>query len=498
MRRNTRWLAYVLCLLLLAQTAAASALSFSFSPGLQQVAERLQAGHAYEIQVQGELAAWPDLNPESLEAFRNWLGNHSLSLHLQNLRGSADSLAVLKRGETPLLTLFTTQTDEQAAMTLGREGQPLTRYLGAGQDTPWHTLLGLDTRMTDLKAARAALQSLGQAALPYLAAYEKPVKAATTIKNVGRGTSQMVYTLKKDEAQAFFEEAGPQLLPLLKEALTALLPGDAEALFPSLDSLMPGGTLTIKRILDKEEQDLGLQITGLIQVNGQARRLTLFGGVAEKGLYLSLKLPATRGNDNLQVQLSFLTEGSRLKGDWRYEAVSGKNRHRASGSITLTSALKEEVERITGKITGTSRVTGEAPASFDFFIRPELEARGDSLTGSLTLQELAGKKVRKEVVLHLTGQPAPAITPPLPMAEVVLAEAGPEELGSMARAVQQALIPLLTDFLMDLPLDTRKLVLHDLGRDQRTQGDSVLPGILPIGDFVVTEETIPTTKEENP
>lgn len=502
MHRSRKWLAATLCLMLLLHAGLAGALTLSFSPGLTAVSQRLDRGHAYGIQVQAQLAAWPDLNPETLDALQAWLGQHRLEMTLQGDKTGRDSLAALMQGDNRLLSLYTHEAADSAQMLLGGRGQAMTRYIGTPDSPPWQTLLGLDTDFCNPGAAREQLSRLGQAALPFLTAFEKPVKTATTIKNVGRGSSQLVYTLKKDEALLLYQEAREQVLPPLKAALMALLPGQADslgsALGSALDSLQPDGSLTIKRILDKEDQDLGLQITGQVQLQGKARRLTLFGGVTDSGLYLSLRLPATRGNDTLSLQLSILDAPGQLKGDWRYEWVSGKDRHRMNGSLSLTSATKEGVERVTGKITGTSRRTGEKAASFEFLIKPDLEIREDALTGSLLLQELSGKKAVREMVLTLKGQPAPAFAAPAPMAEIDLNTAESTQLPAIAGQVQQAFIPVLTDFLMGLSLPTRQLVLHDLGRDQRTQGDSVPAGILPLPTFVVTDESIPTTKEENP
>ena len=497
MGKTRKWTSLLACLLLVLQAASAAALSLSFSPGLSQVASRLSKGHAYQLQVQGELAAWPDLNPETLAALQAWLAVHRLEAQVQNIRGSEESQARLLKGEQGLLSVYTREDGRSAEFILGT-GHQATRYLGRPGESPWQTLLGLDTRLPDWPRAREQLNLLGQAALPYLTAYEKPVKAATTIKNVGRGASQLVYTLKKDDALAFYEEAREQILPPLKAALGALLPNRAAALSEALDSLAPEGSLTIKRILDKEDRDLGIQVTGTVRLAGAARRLSLLYGLGEEGLYLNLRLPATRGRDSLSLQLSLLSENSKLKADWRYDRQAGTDRHRASGSLSLLSREKDGAEQVSGKITLSSRHTGEQARSQDYVLQPDLRLEGESLQGSLKIQELSGRKLVRELSLQLLGQPVPALTPPLPMTEVDLATAGPKELPEIARRAQQALVPILTDFLMDLPLSVRQLVLHDLGRDQRTEGDSVPAGIFGLPTFVVTDETIPTTKEETP
>ncbi|MEJ1731452.1 hypothetical protein SMA90_34520, partial [Escherichia coli] len=82
--------------------------------------------------------------------------------------------------------------------------------------------------------------------------------------------------------------------------------------------------LTLKRVLDQAGEDLGLQLTGNISLLGRRHRLTLFGGWSATGGYLSLKLPAARGNDTFELQLSLARQENRLKADWRFREVAGK------------------------------------------------------------------------------------------------------------------------------------------------------------------------------
>jgi hypothetical protein len=76
-----------------------------------------------------------------------------------------------------------------------------------------------------------------------------------------------------------------------------------------------------------------------------------------------------------------------------------------------------------------------------------------------------------------------------------LRAATPEQVAAAAQQVKTAFMPLMTDYLLQLPLEIRKLVLHDLGRDARTEGESVPVVTQDNSPFTVIDES---TKEETP
>ncbi|NLX83507.1 MAG: hypothetical protein GXZ04_06815 [Clostridiales bacterium] len=447
-----------------------SAGTLSFSQGLTEWSQALEAGRSLGVTAQFELTAWPNLTPQTVNAIQTWLAGHQLSLVVKG----QDSLAQLLAGDQALLSMQAGQDTESAALTLFTpDEQPPARYLGDLMQPPWQVLLGQDTWLPDLNAFQTALTNLGQAALPHLAAFEKPVKTSTSIKNVGIGKSQLVYTLKKDEAQAFWQAVSADLLPLMDAAVFAVTNKQAKALTESLRTMKPEGTLIIKRILDADGQDLGLQVTGTVAVDGKTRKLTLFGGVVDKGLYISFKLPSTRGSDTFTAQISFTADKGKLAGDWRVLIVAGKHRRNLTGKLNLKSLVDESGERISGKFSLSDRITGDVKSTLEYVITPDIHFTGNTLQGSLLLQEMSGKTARKEIRLALTGALDAPFAALVPMTEMDLRTAAPGQVSAAAEKVKTAFLPLITEFLMAQPLETRRLILHDLGRDARTQGESV-------------------------
>lgn len=486
-------MALVLALSLLCAPALAG-----FSPGLDALGSRL-AGGAYQLSLSATLDTWPDLDPRSLSALQGWLEKARLDLVIQ--QEDAFSQAALWQEDQQLLTLQTRGLDDQAWLALATPWMPPVSYVGPVDSPPGHTLLGLGPWLMDPHQAAQAAQALAREALPGLLPYEKPVKTALSIKNAGRGASQLVYALKAEEAQAYWATHAPRLLPRLEALLQALLPARAAWIGEALSTLSPDGALTLKRVLDQAGEDLGLQLTGNISLLGRRHRLTLFGGWSATGGYLSLKLPAARGNDTFELQLSLARQDNRLKADWRFREVAGKDRHSASGTLDLKSVAQEGGERLHGSLTAHSqRTLAGTRSKRDFTLKPELYLKEGALSGTLDISQQVDGRLARALTLSLQGQPHGPLTPLEAMSEIALHQAE-ESLVALERArVQTALLPALKGFLLALPDEVRYLVLHDIGRERRALE---LSGVAPLADTdgpftVMPEDGINPPKEEHP
>lgn len=495
MRLTKRLMPFLLALMLLCSGALAA-----LSPGLAEISRFYEQGGSYTLNVSAQLNAWPDLTEQTLSALQEFLKDKQLLLQVKQEDETRHSLARLTDGALGFFVLSAREDRFSAAMTLQvPDSLAATRYLGSPDLPPWQALLGVDPNLPDLLAARSALAGIVQGALPLLLPEEKPVKTSVTIKNVGRGASQLVYALKTEQAAAFWEQASPSLLPAFDSLFKALLMGKAPSASASLRTLKPLGALTVKRFLEKNGQDLGLQITGTLELDGKARQLTLFGGQSEDGLYLSIKLPARRGSDTLEVQLSLAYVLGSVKGDWRLKTVIGKDRLDASGNISLKSVVEDAAERLTGSLTAKIRRSGAVTQSFDYVLKPDLFLSGTVLEGTLQFQEPKGKTIRKDIIFTMKGAMEEAFQPLTALAEVDLLGASEQQTALAAAQVRNALVPSFSRFLQSLSLDTRLLVLHDLGRERRTRGESVSPLNEIISQFTVIDETGPfSTKEDTP
>lgn len=481
-----RFLAVVLVFALLAFGVPAGA-SLYQGPDLLQGAGNPEGAYALSLSL--GLFAWPDLSAQTLEALAGWLSG----LRLKVLLKPGEGLAQLLEGDEVLLHLHTQEEGELATMTLEAPGTLVaTRYTATPAQPPWQLLLGSAQPLPDPASARQALLDIAAAAMPHLLAYEKAVKSSLSIKNAGKGASQLVYSLNLEQARGFWQAASPALLPALHSLILALAPQQAASLNPALSALEVKGPLTVKRILDKEGGDLGLQITGAAALSGQTRRLTLFYGQSESGLYLSLKLPATRGGDTLEARLSLLYQADSVQGDWRLKTVSGKERLDAEGSLSLL----REGARLSGSLDATLKVSGAEDFRAQYRVEPDLLLADGQASGTLRFVELSGKTPRREIRLTLEGTAADALASPAALAEIVLLPADAQQIALETARLQAAAAGIWNRFLQTLPLPQRLLALHDLGRDRRTQGESV-PVFNPDGhSFTVEDGPGPSANEE--
>ena len=495
MRLPGRLIPFIIALMLLCSGALAA-----LSPGLAEISRHFEQGGLYTLKLSAQLNAWPDLAEQTLSVLKAISKDKQLLLQVKREDETRHSLGRLMDGALELFTLYAWEDGTGAAMTLHvPDSLAATRYLGSPELPPWQALLGVELNLPDPVEARSALAGIAQSALPLLLPEEKPVKTAVTIKNAGRGASQLVYALKTEQAVAFWEQASPDLLPAFDRLFKALLMGKAPAASASLRTLKPTGTLTVKRFLNKDGQDLGLQITGALELDGKARQLTLFGGQSADGLYLSFKLPAKRGNDTLEAQLSLAYASGSIKGDWRLKTVNGKDRLDASGAISLKSTAEDAAERLTGSLSAKIRRSGAVTQSFDYMLKPDLFLSGTALEGTLQFQEHKAKTIRKDIIFTMNGAMDDVFQPPAALAEVDLLSADGQQTSFAAAQVRNALVPSFNRFLQDLSPDTRLLVLHDLGRERRTRGESVSPPNEVVSQFTVTDDTDPySTKEDTP
>ncbi len=485
--------ALVLTLLLAVPAQAA------WLPGLSAISGHLENGGAYRLNLGADLRAWSDLDERSLAALGGWLKGTALELAILQDGAQISQARMTDRGQE-LFLLQTAREPGLPRLSLRAEGMPAVTYLGSADSPPWQQLLGVNPLLPDPAGAETALKNIAAEALPHLLPYEKPVKTATTIKNAGRGASQLVYALKKEEALLFWQQAAPGLLPGLEALLKALLPWRADEISRDLGGLAPSGALTLKRILDKEGADLGLQLTGTLTLDDRNRRLTLFGGQSARGAYLSLKLPAARGQDTLEFQLSLAFSEGRLKGDWRFKEVTGKDAFSASGAIELRGLAEAEGECLTGSLTAkTSRNRNGERRRADYTLKPDVRFTGAWLSGTLEYFEEQDGRPSRALVLSLDGAPLETLDPMPVMSEINLSRADAGRLGLESARVRSALLPALKGFLLNLPDEIRYLVLHDLGRDRRAEDERTAPLQEESAPFTVAQDADPNPpKEENP
>lgn len=431
-------------------------------------------GQGVRMDITGEISKWNAFKGVTLETFQQWAANSRISLET----GGDISLATLYYLEKPFLQYW-----EGPEGTLIQPGATL--YTGSQQSL--RQLLGeelIDLGMADqgaalLKAVKNTLPLLP----PLLQPYEKVVKGGTTIKNVGKSTQKAGYALTAGEWNALW----PRISDILVQEIYRELPNDplaqqAEAFLKQLRFEDKG---TFKRFQDKNGQDIGWQLTGTLSLAGQdARKVTLYGGYAENGLYISVKLPAIKGKNDFTLAISYLNEKGKITLDGNYRrALSGQ-------AQTLELALSLNTSKgVSGKIKLTQGETGQKNTVWT--LSPKLLSENGGLKGTMGLSR---KKGTRELGLLLNVSINPASPPAMPAftdrADLDTMDA--EALAAAKQRLNERLGDSLWPILLCVPEENRMLVLHEMGRHLRVNGPSVSPNLLQNYDYLVTKE------EQNP
>ena len=479
MGRRRRW-ALLLALMLMMTGAGAESLV-----GSQGIAGEARMA----------LAAWPDLTPTTLGQMQAWLKALRLRLYADQTESSLELL----EGERQVLRA----DSQENALTLSAPGSlPPTHYLGKANEQPLETLFGLPA-LPDFSGFLPVLPRVKEALLQDLAPYGKADAVKTSIKQVGRASSRLVYTLTAEEAAAWWQGTLPALQPLWAEGAKRLPPAWQLGGAAAMASLGFTGKLTIRRLLDEAGMDLGFQATGRVDILGRGYRLDLTAGQkADTGFYLSVKLPAQKGRDKLEGLISLAyapKEGSRpVKGEYSLSQVEGGDKRSLSGKVNL--ALTGT--RLSGEVTAQARLSGSHNVKRDHRLLPDFSLQGAALDGSLRWMETEGKNTLRDLTLFLVLAPGSKPDPLTAQSQVDLAAASAEALAFAKRQAAAALLPFLQEKLLALPQDARLLVLHDWGRVRRalSQKESPLVPDDASNAFTVAEDTdtLPATKEETP
>ncbi len=418
----------------------------------------LGGASAYRVTLSADVSAWPGIAESSLQALNAWLLGAELELDLDDGRG----MAVLRTGDKPLFTMLT----RDGSLTIDIPGAlPATRFLLG--DRPADALLpGLPADVPDIPRAWQAAKEAAGVFLPLLEPYGKPVRGGVSIRNAGTAKSRVEYALKPQEAQAVWDAALPRL----------------PAIFTRLTGLAFTRAVSVKRYLDAQGADMGLQITGTAILNGVERRVTIYGGVSSKGGYASLRFPAVKGGDTLEIQVSLTFARDRLKGDWRLKSRESGATIEASGRVDLKITQEEGGKRLTGSVTARVRTKD----TVDWALKPDLLLREGAAQGGIRFTQKKGGKVAREFGVQMTAASAVFPDEPAALAPVDASLMNGTDLAHLRLNIAAALTQPIRAFLLTLPLPQRLALLHDMGRTRRTEGDAV--PALSAETFTVSDE----------
>jgi len=420
------------------------------------------------------LSAAPGLSQASLEAVNALLAR----LTLTAAAGQQDALI---RMDADGETIFSASIRQMKEYTLASFGPAGGAYITAPGEKDALSLL--TDQSADWPVDGSVLAFYPRVAENLYAVLAKHQTAKTTgertsIRNTAGSAAYETYLFPKDSlTPEIWQEALDAALPQIKDALSRQpdLYRRAEALLRGLNF---SGECRFKRFLDKEGADMGMQFTGSAALDGDKRKVTLYGGYTEgMGGYFSLSLPAAKGNNNLKVTLEY--KETTAKNGSRTFTASGSFQRTLSGEtssgqmeISLKNQLESGREAWTGKITLTRT---ENRMKTTWTLTPQLAGDETGLTGTVAFTRQEGKKdkLKGEITLTLTGWAegnAPSVAAARDLRGMDEAAARAAVQGEMA-----ALTGAAARLMRALPEDVRVHLTHELRTDAWMNGPAVPP-----------------------
>lgn len=489
-----RCLAMVAAVLWLAGSAQAAVL-----PELETLVSQYGQGKALHLTLKADVTQWQAVGDKSLPALQAVLAGTQADFMLSR-DGTAVSL--LHNGSVLAGVRLDSLNDGRESMTITPGG--LAYVAGAGEMVTGFLMngpaasspMGAAEWLTILNGTRQTVPIM----LAPLDGYGQSVKRSISIKNVGTAREQVVYTLSAEEWNAlwpFVLHELEQSEPFAQSIGTTL----HKRVLAFLNTLTFESECTLKRYLDTDGRDIGWQFTGRVGRIGEGvRKVTLYGGINDDtGLYLSIKLPAVSGRENLTLQASLTWKersgATTIAGDFSLRTVTEADSITERIKVDLKRAGEEP--RLTGRITWDSSTAGTNRWKSALTVKPDLLLNAQEVSGTLAVEATVQGDPAFEGVLTGTLTPGelPAAAPALRMADVSQMD---EEQRARERTALAGLITMpIWMYLNGLPADQRSSLLHDLVRDARTQGDTVpvmdlpdlvLPDSAQSDDYVVDVE----------
>ncbi len=469
--------------------------SAGFSPGLEQLEAAYNRGQAMALDIRASLESWNALSADSLAAVQDALKQASLLVRSQESDGRGIGNVSLTLNAQPLYRVQESRDPGQRLLALLPQGM---RYLSGPGQAPLDILLdtqaGVHWENLLQESTWQALHDVLPQVYALLEPFGKTVGISTSIKNVGTSRSRIEYALTREEWTALW----PQMVSVISDALAPHLGLSFTRAMMSLRFDTEG---TLKRFVDDDGMDMGWQFTGRLSLDDEdTRRVTLFGGYkADKGLYLSLKLPAVRGRNGLTLNISAklnTAEGKRgLLADYALAGRSDDRTISAKGQIRLESANSPDGERISGSIRLDSLTVPGQTQRRRLTVKPALLFKDGRVSGALTITREQGNATQLALGLDVLLQAGEPIPPFSGAGAKDLRELTPDALEDEQDRFLRALLEPLRELLLQLPQRQRAQLLHDMGRVERTQGESVPP--LPKAEpdsFVVSDISVEEDK----
>ncbi len=465
------------CLLLAAALLFSGALA-EFSPRLNDILEAYDAGTAYQTDISVQSAETNGLSQSSLAVVNDWLKSLSFRMTQQSsLSGVLSKGEMIFDGET----LFAADMLEKDSYTLTVFSPSEGAYLTApGKPDALSLLLGDDAisipQISPLDMINAWLGGLSQMYIQ-MSEVGKMTKATenTSIKNVGTAPKREIYSFTADQMNALWPDLTSLLLPGFEAALGGIDGAYAEA-GDFLNALEFSGSCRVRRFLTKAGEDMGFEFTGNAAIGEDKRKVTIFGGyTADKGIYLSLSAPATKGKNNFKLVVS----GALVQKDTQntLELTLDMTRTLEGKTTTfgltasLKNAKKDGSETWSGKVTINQK---DAKGKMQYTLTPAITLDNTGMNGAVTVLVKKDDKQTFKGAITLavaeadTASEQPAINKAQDLRSLTAAQATTVVSGELS-SLYQAFFRMMEG----LDEDTRTLLTHELAGAAWTEGAAV-------------------------
>ena len=330
----------------------------------------------------------------------------ALLLLTQSCLALSGTLDALDAAESLTLTVGGLKVErltgsDKGLQTLNAFAAPLSASVAVGGDTALLRLMAGDREISSLRMdadagterlPHKALEAVFTEALPALfdacmPAEEppEPEERSVSVRNLGRSTRRTTLTVTPEQ----FAAAGPALAGFREcvSRLSAHLPHAAEIMV-WLDQMEAVSDLTLKRLENDGGDAVAWQLTGQIASGGKdVRKLTLYGGVNGKNVYVSLKLPARSGKNRLELTADLKDTAGKKKNTWSGTVTYKRNMNGVSLTLKDTVDLTDDHsdgEKITGSLKREHTADGIKTV---WTVTPSLRGDGRSLEGRLTCRK---------------------------------------------------------------------------------------------------------------
>lgn len=484
MHTMTKLLAWLLAALMAIPSACAS-----LSPQWTQLEQAYEEGTPMTLRLSCSVSELSDPSDAALAALQRILSSLSLRMTAQAGEASRTFGQILYQ-DAPVLQLTLTQSPDGVQVDFPdlNEG-----FASAPGEADILTLLTNEESLPlpHLGDGREALWSLWDAFYDLLSQHGAQVNhiaSATSIPHVGTAGQYDRYILEEEALNA----AWPQVLALLEPVGASLFPqGMPSAWQQMLHSLTFSGQGTLRRVVDKENTDWGLQFNGSASLNGQdARKITLLlGWRLDKGFHVSITAPAVKGSDTFKWSLggtyTLQNKQSTLKLEAAQTITQAGDTQHLSLNGTLKNTAGDTQDQLSGKITLTQRATGVKTTST---FQSDLTLSQDSVLGSVSVQTDPGRGRKDRWDIHLELIKDEGCT--LPKVQTVTALTPENQSAALART-EHLLRGSLLSLIIQLPQEDRALLTHLIRTDSWMTAPSVSPETEDPSLWIVEEETNP-------